>query len=60
MIHAEPDGININLDCGATAPAALAAAVVERGADIGFALDGDADRLRRGRCGAARSSMATS
>ena len=44
MIHAEPDGCNINLDCGATAPAALAAAVMERGADIGFALDGDADR----------------
>ena len=50
VIHAEPDGLNINLDCGATDPASLAAAVVERGADIGFALDGDADRLRgRGR-----------
>ena len=44
VIHAEPDGININLDCGATAPASLSAAVVARGADIGFALDGDADR----------------
>ncbi len=44
VIHAEPDGRNINLDCGATAPASLAAAVVARGADIGFALDGDADR----------------
>jgi len=44
VIHAEPDGSNINLDCGATAPASLASAVVERGADIGFALDGDADR----------------
>ena len=44
VIHAEPDGVNINLGCGATAPAALAAAVAERGADIGFALDGDADR----------------
>jgi phosphoglucosamine mutase len=44
VINAAPDGININLDCGATSPAALAAAVVERGADIGFALDGDADR----------------
>src|SRR3954454_10574064 len=40
----EPDGSNINLDCGATAPSALAAAVAETGADIGFALDGDADR----------------
>ncbi len=44
VINAEPDGANINLGCGATAPGALAAAVVERGADIGFALDGDADR----------------
>ena len=44
VIFAEPDGLNINLGCGATAPAALAAAVAERGADIGFALDGDADR----------------
>jgi phosphoglucosamine mutase len=44
-IHAEPDGININVHCGATDPASLAEAVVARGADIGFALDGDADRL---------------
>ncbi|MGP1673741.1 MAG: phosphoglucosamine mutase [Candidatus Limnocylindrales bacterium] len=44
-IHVSPDGININVDCGATAPTSLARAVVERGADIGFALDGDADRL---------------
>ena len=44
VIHAEPDGSNINLDCGATAPASLAATVLERGADLGFALDGDADR----------------
>ncbi|MGZ9160105.1 MAG: phosphoglucosamine mutase [Candidatus Limnocylindrales bacterium] len=44
-IHVSPDGININVDCGATAPASLARAVVERGADIGFALDGDADRM---------------
>lgn len=40
----EPDGTNINRDCGATAPAALAAEVTRRGADLGFALDGDADR----------------
>jgi phosphoglucosamine mutase len=45
VIHAEPDGININLRCGATDPASLAEAVVARGADVGFALDGDADRL---------------
>ena len=44
VIFAQPDGLNINLGCGATAPAALAATVAERGADIGFALDGDADR----------------
>ncbi|MFL5677703.1 MAG: phosphoglucosamine mutase [Chloroflexota bacterium] len=45
VIHAEPDGININVRCGATAPASLAEAVVAAGADAGFALDGDADRL---------------
>ena len=45
VIHAEPDGININVHCGATDPASLARAVVEAGADVGFALDGDADRL---------------
>jgi phosphoglucosamine mutase len=41
---ADPDGCNINLDCGATAPRALAAIVAEEGSDVGFALDGDADR----------------
>jgi len=41
----DPDGININAGCGATAPGALAKAVADRGADVGFALDGDADRL---------------
>ncbi len=40
----EPDGRNINLECGATAPAAAAAIVGTTGADVGFALDGDADR----------------
>jgi phosphoglucosamine mutase len=45
VIHNEPDGVNINVASGATAPASLAAAVVDRGADVGFALDGDADRL---------------
>jgi phosphoglucosamine mutase len=45
VIHNEPDGININVGSGATAPASLARAVAERGADVGFALDGDADRL---------------
>src|SRR4029079_7842806 len=45
VINASPDGININVRSGATAPAALAEAVVAAGADAGFALDGDADRL---------------
>lgn len=44
-IGAEPDGVNINRSCGATAPEALSKAVVSHGADIGIALDGDADRL---------------
>lgn len=41
----KPDGFNINAGFGATAPAAMAAAVVEHHADLGIALDGDADRL---------------
>ncbi len=40
-----PDGININQDVGATAPAALVRRVRDEGADYGVALDGDADRL---------------
>jgi len=40
-----PDGFNINRDCGATGPARLAELVRERRADLGIALDGDADRL---------------
>jgi len=44
-IHCDPDGVNINVRAGATAPASLAEAVVATGADVGFALDGDADRL---------------
>jgi phosphoglucosamine mutase len=40
-----PDGININDGCGATAPQALARAVVEHKADFGIAFDGDGDRL---------------
>ena len=45
VIHDQPDGANINVRSGATDPASLAAAVVAAGADVGFALDGDADRL---------------
>jgi phosphoglucosamine mutase len=41
----EPDGFNINKECGSTEPAALAGKVREVRADIGIALDGDADRL---------------
>jgi phosphoglucosamine mutase len=43
-IHAEPDGLNINDGCGSTHLEPLRAAVLEHGADAGFALDGDADR----------------
>ncbi len=41
----EPDGININDQCGSTHPERLQQVVVRTGADIGFAFDGDADRL---------------
>src|SRR4051812_19433976 len=44
-IGTEPDGFNINRDVGSTAPAALVDKVRERRADIGIALDGDADRV---------------
>jgi phosphoglucosamine mutase len=43
-LFAEPDGLNINDGCGATHLDALRAAVVEHGADLGIAHDGDADR----------------
>lgn len=45
-IGCKPDGFNINDKVGATAPAALVAAVKEHGAHYGIALDGDADRLQ--------------
>jgi len=45
VVHAEPDGVNINDDAGSTSPEALQRAVRDRGADAGLALDGDADRL---------------
>ena len=41
----DPDGFNINRDCGSTAPAELCRKVREMRADIGIALDGDADRV---------------
>jgi len=45
IIHAEADGHKINLDCGATAPASLQAAVKARPGAIGAAFDGDGDRV---------------
>ncbi|MDO9711755.1 phosphoglucosamine mutase [Paracraurococcus lichenis] len=44
-VGVSPDGLNINKDCGSTAPARLVELVKERRADLGIALDGDADRL---------------
>src|SRR5215813_10082004 len=41
----DPDGFNINKECGSTAPEALGRKVREMRADIGIALDGDADRV---------------
>jgi phosphoglucosamine mutase len=40
-----PDGSNINRDCGSTSPETMAARTTESGCDIGFAFDGDADRV---------------
>ncbi len=44
LLHADPDGRNVNEGCGSTAPAEMAARVVAEGADLGAAFDGDADR----------------
>ncbi len=44
-VGVSPDGFNINAECGSTHPATMVEAVRESGADIGIALDGDADRL---------------
>ena len=45
VIGDAPDGVNINVACGSTHPAGLADAVRTQHADVGFAFDGDADRL---------------
>ena len=45
VLHAAPDGTNINDGCGSTHPEDLAGTVVARGADLGVAFDGDADRV---------------
>ncbi len=44
-IGVSPDGLNINDGCGATEPEALRRAVLDHGADLGIAIDGDGDRL---------------
>ena len=41
----EPNGLNINDGCGSNEPALLRETVLREGADLGIALDGDADRL---------------
>ena len=45
VIGAEPNGTNINENCGSTHPETMCDKVIETGADVGIALDGDADRL---------------
>ena len=45
VLHASPDGVNINADCGSTHPADLQEAVLVTRADAGLAFDGDADRV---------------
>jgi len=45
-IGAEPDGLNINRGMGSTSPESLARTVLEKGADLGIAFDGDGDRVR--------------
>jgi phosphoglucosamine mutase len=44
LLHAAPDGRNVNAGCGSTAPEEMAAAVAAAGADLGAAFDGDGDR----------------
>ncbi len=44
VIGEKPNGLNINEGCGSTAPERMTMAVLENGADVGIALDGDADR----------------
>lgn len=45
LIHAQPNGMNINDQCGSTAPQGVSEAVLRAGAHLGIAWDGDADRL---------------
>lgn len=46
VLHSEPTGVNINLNCGSTHPESLMEAVVAMNYDMGFAFDGDADRVQ--------------
>ncbi len=45
VVHNDPNGININVNCGSTKPEEIQKLVLETGADVGFSFDGDADRL---------------
>lgn len=45
VLHAEPNGVNINVQCGSTKPKEMAATVRQVGAQAGLAFDGDADRV---------------
>ncbi len=45
VMHNDPNGININVNCGSTKPEEIQRLVLETGADIGLSFDGDADRL---------------
>lgn len=45
VINSDPNGININVNCGSTKPDEIQKLVIETGADIGLSFDGDADRL---------------
>ncbi|WAH37432.1 phosphoglucosamine mutase [Alicyclobacillus dauci] len=45
VVHADPDGVNINVGCGSTHPHVIQQAVLMHDADLGLSFDGDADRL---------------
>ncbi|MDD4780750.1 MAG: phosphoglucosamine mutase [Tissierellia bacterium] len=45
VIHNDPNGVNINVNCGSTNPMEIEKLVLETGADVGLSFDGDADRL---------------
>jgi phosphoglucosamine mutase len=45
LIHSNPDGLNINVNCGSTHPEMVKELVLKTGANVGFSFDGDADRI---------------